>query len=333
LRHADYSDAGASTTGKLASRVKLSPQWLLRGSISSSFRAPALAQQGFRFSSLNFNSDGSGLQNRALLPASDALAQAFGAQALKPETSRHLSLGTAWRPAPATTVSVDAYRIRVKDRISLSGNLESAAASAYLARIGRSDIQSVAFLTNALDTTTSGLDVAASHELKAAGGTLALNAALNLNRTRLDQLRNGSAALAAIDPGLSLLGGESLLRATRGSPRCKLILGADWQGDTWGFTSRATHYGSVWAYSFDGSAPLVDGSPAQRLGNTWVLDAELQYKASRGVTLALGANNLFNRYPTPTLPGSSYAGVLPYHYIDPTGINGAYYYARASWRW
>ncbi|BAL94543.1 TonB-dependent receptor plug domain-containing protein [Rubrivivax gelatinosus] len=333
LRYADYSDAGSSTTGKLAARYALTPQWLLRGSVSTSFRAPALAQQGFRFSSLNFNSDGSGLQNRALLPASDALAQAFGAQDLKPEKSHHLSVGTAWRPTKETTLSVDAYRIRVADRITLSSNLESAAVSAYLASIGRSDIQSVAFLTNALDTTTRGVDVAASHELALAEGTLTLNAALNYNRTRLDAVRNSSAALAAIDPTLTLVGGEAQLRVTHGSPRSKLILGADWQGQRWGVTTRATRYGSVWAYSYDDRADTVDGTLAQKLGGTWVVDLELQFKPERGLTLALGANNLFDRYPSRTLAGSSYAGVLPYNFLDPTGTNGAYYYTRANWRW
>ncbi|OYV01695.1 MAG: TonB-dependent receptor [Burkholderiales bacterium PBB5] len=353
LRVADYSDAGSSSTGKLAARYKLTPQWLLRGSVSNSFRAPALAQTGFRFATLNFNADGTALQNNVLVPATDPLAQAFGALPLKPETSRHLSLGTAWRPAAGTTVSVDAYRVTVKDRITRTSDLylpttgSSDAPEAALARalrvrtaattgttpVASGDVQSVAFLTNALDTTTTGLDVSASHELAMAGGTLTLNTALNLNRTRIDHVRQGSDALAAIDPTLTLIGPDALLRVSHGTPRSKLMLGADWQVGPWGLNLRATRFGSVWAYSFDSSAPVIDGAPAQRLGNTWVVDAEVQFRPLPAMTLALGANNLFNRYPSRTLADSTYGGAFPYNFTDPTGINGAYYYARASWRW
>lgn len=333
LRQAHYSDVGDSTTGKLSSRLKLGDAWLVRGSVSNSLRAPALAQTGFRFATLNFNSDGSGLQNNALIPASDPLAQAFGAQALKPETSQHLSLGLAWRPAKSTSFSVDAYRIQVKDRITRTSDLQSNAVSTYLAGVGRTDIQSVAFLTNALDTTTTGLDVFFSHDLAAWGGALQLSAALNLNTTEIDSVHNNPAALAKIDPDLSLLGADALLAVTHGSPRSKLILGANWQGNVWGVTARAMRYGSVWAYSYDSSAPIVNGANAQELGNTWVADLEVQYKVNKNLSLQLGANNLFDTYPTRTLPDSTYGGAFPYNYTDPTGMNGAYYYVRASVRW
>ncbi len=333
LRQANYSDIGDSTTGKVSSRFKLGPQWLVRGSFSNSLRAPALAQTGFRFATLNFNGDGTGLQNNALLPANDPLARAFGAQPLKPETSQNLSLGLAWHPAKATSLTVDAYRIQVKDRITRTSDLQSDAVTAYLAASGRNDIQSVAFLTNALDTTTRGIDLTVSHELMALGGVLQLNGALNFNRTQIDRVNNNSTALSAIDPTLSLLGSDALLAVTHGSPASKFILGAHWQGDQWGFTSKATRYGRVWAYSYDSSAPLVDGAPAQQLGNTWLLDLETQYKFSRNLALVVGASNILDKYPPRTLSGSTYGGAFPYNYTDPTGMNGAYYYARFNLTW
>jgi iron complex outermembrane receptor protein len=333
LRQTSYSDVGDSTTGKLSTRLKLSDAWLVRGSVSNSLRAPALAQTGFRFATLNFNSDATGLQNNALLPASDPLAQAFGAKALTPETSQNISMGMAWRPSKSTSFSVDAYRVQVKDRITRTSDLQSDAVTTYLASIGRTDIQSVAFLTNALDTTTSGLDLVFGHDLTALGGTLQLTAALNLNKTSIDDVHNNPSALAKIDPDLSLLGSDALLAVTHGSPRSKLILGANWQGNAWGVNARATRYGAVWAYSYDSSAPVVNGANAQELGNTWVADLEVQYKINRNVTLLVGANNLFDTYPTRTLPDSTYGGAFPYNYTDPTGMNGAYYYVRANVRW
>ncbi|MBJ7310376.1 TonB-dependent receptor [Rugamonas sp. CCM 8940] len=332
-RYSDYSDFGTASTGKLSARYKFTDNFLLRGSLSNSFRAPALVQTGFRFATLNFNSDGSGLQTAALLPAGDALARRFGAEALKPEKSTNLSLGLAWKPAPATSVTLDAYRIRIKDRITRSSDLQSEAVTAYLAGIGRSDIQSVAYLANLLDTSSDGLDAVLNHELNLAGGKLNLNAALNLNKTTLDKVRQSSAALAAIDPSLTLLTDSSLFRIRNASPSSKLILGADWQGARWGVLARATRFGALKDFSYDQEAPLIDGVHAQRFGAVWSLDLEAQYKLSKQLTLALGGNNVLDQYPDRVRQtnNASYGGALPYNFVNPIGVNGAYFYGKLSY--
>jgi len=329
-RYSNYGGSGDAVTGKLAARFKLTDALLLRGSLSNSFRAPALAQTGFRFTTLNFNADGTGLQNDALLPASDALARAFGARALKPELSTNLSFGAAWKAASATTFSADAYRIRIRNRITRSSDLQSDGASAYLASVGRTDIESVAFLTNALDTTTQGIDLVASQGLSVAGGTLNLGAALNFNTTRIDRVRNGSAALAAIDPALTLLTPESLLIVKRGSPKNKVVLSSDWTSGAWGALARVTRYGAVYDQSFDSNAPVVDGASAQRFGANWSTDLELTYRFTPHASVAVGGNNVFDRYPDRTYAGSTLGGALPYDYVAPIGINGAFYYARLA---
>ncbi|QBE63862.1 TonB-dependent receptor plug domain-containing protein [Pseudoduganella lutea] len=329
-RYSDYSDFGNARTGKLSARYKVSDTFLLRGSLSNSFRAPALVQTGFRFSTLNFNSDGTALQTASLLPASDALARAFGAENLTPEKSTNLSLGAAWRPQRNTSVTVDAYRIRLRDRITRTSDLQSDAATAYLAAIGRTDIQSVAYLANLLDTTTTGLDVVVNHDLPFAGGKLDLNAALNLNRTRIDNVHQSPAALARIDPDLTLLTENSLFRIRNASPESKLVLGADWQGARWGVQARATRFGSLEDFSYDDEAGVIDGVHAQRFGAVWTLDVEAQYKLTKQLTLFVGADNVFDRYPQRVREtnNATYGGALPYNFINPIGLNGAYFYGR-----
>ncbi|MET0265912.1 MAG: TonB-dependent receptor [Duganella sp.] len=332
-RYSDYSDFGNASTGKLSARYKVTDAFLLRGSLSNSFRAPALVQTGFRFSTLNFNSDGSGLQTASLLPASDALARSFGAQNLKPEKSTNLSLGAAWRPQRNTSVTVDAYRIKLRDRITRTSDLQSDAATAYLAAIGRTDIQSVAYLANLLDTTTTGLDLVLNHDLPFAGGKLDLNAALNLNKTRIDDVHQRSAALAQIDPDLTLLTENSLFRIRNASPKNKLVLSADWQAAQWGLQARATRFGALKDFSYDSEAEVIDGVNAQRFGAVWTLDLEAQYKLSRQLTLALGADNILDRYPQRVRQtnNATYGGALPYNFINPIGLNGAYFYGRVRY--
>jgi len=332
-RYSDYSDFGSASTGKLSARYKFTDQFLLRGSLSNSFRAPALVQTGFRFSTLNFNSDGSGLQTASLLPASDPLARAFGAQDLKPEKSTNLSLGLAWKPARNTSFTLDGYRIRIKDRITRTSDLQSDAATAYLAGIGRSDIQSVAYLANLLDTTTTGLDAVLNHDLSVTGGKLNLSAALNLNKTRIDSVHQSSAALAQIDPDLTVLTDTSLFRIRNASPKNKLVLSADWQAAQWGLLARATRFGPLKDFSYDEDAEVVDGVHAQRFGAVWTLDLEAQYKLTKQLTLSLGADNILDRYPQRVREtnNATYGGALPYNFINPIGVNGAYFYARARY--
>jgi len=332
-RYSDYSDFGSASTGKLSTRYKVTDDFLVRGSLSNSFRAPALVQTGFRFATLNFNTDGTALQTSALLPASDSLARSFGAQDLKPEKSTNLSLGLAWKPTRATSLTVDAYVIRIRDRITRSSDLQSDAVTAYLTQHGRSDIQSVAYLANLLDTRTKGLDVVLNHDLGFAGGKLNLNAALNLNKTSLDKVRQSSTALAAIDPDLTLLTDTSLFRIKNASPNSKLILGADWQGASWGVQARATRFGELKDFSYDSDAPLIDGIPAQRFGAVWSLDLEGQLKLSKQLTVSVGGNNILDRYPQRVREtnNATYGGALPYNFINPIGVNGAYFYAKLSY--
>jgi iron complex outermembrane receptor protein len=332
-RYSHYSDFGSASTGKLSTRYKLTDNFLVRASLSNSFRAPALVQTGFRFATLNFNADGTALQTSALLPASDPLARSFGAQALKPEKSTNVSLGLAWKPAAATSLTVDAYVIRIRDRITRSSDLQSDAVTAYLAEHGRSDIQSVAYLANLLDTRTKGLDVVLNHDLAFTSGKLNLNAALNLNKTTLDKVRQSAAALAAIDPSLSLLTETSLFRIKHASPSSKLILGGDWQAAGWGVQARATRFGELKDFSYDSDAPLIDGIPAQRFGAVWSLDLEGQLKLSKQLTLSVGGNNILDRYPQRVREtnNATYGGALPYNFINPIGVNGAYFYAKLSY--
>ena len=45
VRYEDYSDFGGNTTGKLSARYDFTPEFAIRGSVSTGFRAPALQQQ------------------------------------------------------------------------------------------------------------------------------------------------------------------------------------------------------------------------------------------------------------------------------------------------
>ena len=84
-----YSDFGSTVDSKVTMRVRADRRFIVRGSISTGFRAPSLGQSFFSSTATNFLNLGQGLVpvESLTLPVSSAPAQALGAQPLEPEQS------------------------------------------------------------------------------------------------------------------------------------------------------------------------------------------------------------------------------------------------------
>jgi iron complex outermembrane recepter protein len=120
VRVEDYSDFGSNVSGKLALRYDFTESFALRGSVQNGFRAPSLQQQFFTTTSTNFI--GGIPFDITTFPVSDPVAVALGAEPLDAEESTNFSLGAVMRFGDVT-ITVDAYRIDIDDRIVLSENL------------------------------------------------------------------------------------------------------------------------------------------------------------------------------------------------------------------
>jgi iron complex outermembrane receptor protein len=91
-RYEHYSDFGDTFNGKFAARLEPISGLALRGSVSTGFRAPGMAQQYFSTTSTN-NVPGVGLIEIGTFPVNSPIARALGAQPLKPEESVNLNAG------------------------------------------------------------------------------------------------------------------------------------------------------------------------------------------------------------------------------------------------
>ena len=81
----------------------------------------------------------------------------------------------------------------------------------------------------------------------------------------------------------------------------------------------------------------------QRYEAKWITDLDITFRASKNLTLAVGANNVFDILPHRTVPsvisgntvfnGADNAGSLPF-LLNPTpyGFNGTFYYGKVSWK-
>lgn len=322
-RFEDYDDFGSAVTGKLAGRWEFTPGYALRGSVSNSLRAPSLVQLGFAASSTSFGTGGQ-LTTINTLTVDDPLAQALGARDLEEESSLNLSVGLAARVSERLQLTVDAFRIDVDDRITLSERVgcgPGSAPPAALPLCAARDVTSANFFTNAVNTRTEGFELVASYVVPFAGGTLGLTAGYARADTKIRSINDPAV------PGVVLIGVEETNTIEDAAPDDKGVLSARWDGERFSALARATYYGEATrVFDFDGFVP------SQTYGSEVQLDVEFAYRPSRRVELFLGASNLLDEYPDESTGAIPYFGNFPYDVLSPIGFNGRFVYGgvRAS---
>jgi len=322
LRAEHYNDFGNATSAKLSGRYVWSPAVALRGTVSTGFRAPSLAQQYFATTSTNLINGA--LVDAGTFPVESAAAAALGAKPLKAEKSRNVSLGLLLQPLAQWQTTVDVYQIDIDDRILLSANLtlpvalrNQLAAQGVLVSAGR-------YFTNALDTRTRGVDVVSTWQQDWGGaGRGQYTVAYNHNRNSIRHVDDNPAILTA--NSLELIDRVSLARATIGSPKDKLVLGAEHRWGPWIARAAASRYGS---FVIRQSIAAND----QTFGPAWLLDLSAGWEQGAW-SWSAGVDNLTNRYPDRVITPNAVGGILAYNQFSPFGANGRQYYAKAGYRW
>lgn len=327
FRSEDYSDFGSTSSGKLTARYAFTDTIALRGTVATGFRAPTLQQQYFQSTATNFI--GGIPFEIATFRVDNRAAIALGAQPLRAEESVNYSLGLVLQPAENLYVTIDAYRIQIDDRIALSENLTSAPVRTFLNANGFVGIGGGRYFTNAIDTTTEGIDIVGTYSWQLANSSLDLTAGYNYNDTSVDRITEQSPRLAAIDPTALRFGRVELGRFTVGSPKDKLFLGSTWNAGNWAFNASATRYGEFTVLF--GTNPAVT-SRDQTYDVQWVLDLSASYTLDKW-SFTLGGDNVLNEYPDETIFANSTGGQLPYSASSPNGFNGAFMYARVGYEW
>jgi len=331
-RYEDYSDFGSETSGKLSARYAFTDKVALRATVSSGFRAPALAQQYYQVVTSQYNASVDRFFESGTFPATGAVAQALGADPLTAETSLSYGLGLVLQPVDRLYITVDAYQIDIDDRIVLSSNLllgGNAAAQALLASLGVNGVTSARYFTNAADTRTRGIDVIATYSLPLANSDLNLTAGYNHNKTDIVRVAPNPIELTDLGADLRRIGRDEQGRIEEGYPRDKISLSANWKLAQWDFNLGATRYGEFITRVSETGNPAND----QTYGASWIVDVSASYRPSESWTLTLGADNLLDEYPDKTLFANSNSGQFPYSSQSPAGFNGAYLYGRISYKW
>jgi len=330
-RYENYSDFGDVLTGKLAARYDFTPNFALRGSVSNGFRAPSLQQSFITTTSTNFVA---GLPVQTiLLPPSDPRAKLIGAAPLDPEKSTNFSGGGVFRSG-AFSLTVDAFYIKIKDRIVLSDILQQANVIALFKAAGVNDIGGVRFFTNGVDSETRGVEAVATYKWAPdpAWGAFDFSASLSHDETKLTRVQS-TPLLSALNPAPVFLPHFRTATLTDGQPKWKANAIVDWTQGPFGVTTKVEYYGKL-LQPANNSNPLGDYT----LQPKTLVDLEARWNVSPSFQVAVGADNLFDTYPTTppyVLNGVTLSsnGVGAFPEYSPFGFQGRFLYARASYQW
>ena len=325
-RYEDYSDFGSETSGKLSARYAFSDAVALRGTVSSGFRAPSLAQQNYQAVTSTFSNNV--FTERGTFPATSLAARTLGAEPLTAETSLSYSLGLVLQPVDRLYVTVDAYQIDIDDRIVLSSSINTnAATQALLASVGVTGVTAFNYFTNAADTQTRGVDVVGSYAIPLDASTVNLTAGYSYAKTEVTRVAPNPQVLEELGLVYARFGRDERGRIEEGAPRDKIVLGSTWNLARWDLTLGATRYGEFTARN--ATNPAND----QTFGAKWFLDASVAYRPSENWALTLGADNVLNEYPDEVIFANANSGQFKYSSLSPGGFNGAYVYGKIAYNW
>ena len=297
-RHEDYEEFGSADNVKVAARYKVADQLTLRGAFSTGFRAPTPGQANVVTITTSFDGvTGEQVQEGTVSPT-NPLAVSLGGKALTPETSTNLSIGLASRLTDNLSVTLDYYSIDVDDRIIKSRSLP----------IDNPLFSELAFYTNSLNTSTSGLDAVISYKMNNTNFSLAYN----YNKTEVvSQEQVGGEDPVSAGTIFNL---ENNLPTSRAS----FAINHDF-GKLTGML-RANYYGST----------IDERGTREEVGSETLIDVELGYPATDQLQLILGANNILDNYPD--MIDTRLSQGMPFPRRTPIGYHGGMVYFKVVYK-
>ena len=325
LRFEQYSDFGSTFNGKLASRLKVTDNFTLRGSISTGFRAPSLAQLYYN---LKFTNIVAGTSVPSLLSANNStVTKAFGIGQLNEEKAFNASIGFTYKKG-GFTATIDAYSISVDDRIILTDNFTDQTV------LGPLNVDAAQFFANGVDTRTNGLDIVLGYGTSVGDeGKIQVDLIGNLNDLTIKEIHNGALNEFTFFGPFS----QAYLKAA--APDYKFGLNLGYTNKKFNATVALTQFSEVTLQDFQWvDSPPTTQAEADALfpvatdvyEAALIVDLSLGYQISEKLKLSIGANNLFNTYPTPQFDGWTDQGGL----ADSVqmGSDGTYAFARLNFK-
>lgn len=301
-RYTNYSTSGSVTTWKVGGSYQPIPDIRFRGTLSQDIRAPSLFEL---FAGKQQTT--SPLTDLHTGTSSNTNVISSGNPGLKPEVARTLTVGGVFSPRflPGFNLSVDYYRIRIRDAIAQPFTYiqmadlceRSNGASELCAQIirpfGFENRTPANFPTeirlqnlNLARTKVEGLDIEASYRMAALGGTIGAR----LIATRLFHYRQQN---SSVSPVVDFAGNADFIQGfyPLPLPKWRGNLELSYVSETFNVSVQERHIGAF--NKSDQFAYLNNRVPA-----TWYTDFNIGYRLSdvpANPELYLTVNNVFNQ--------------------------------------
>jgi len=334
-RYEDYSDFGSTDNYRLTGRFEFVPAFAVRGTISSGFHAPALAEIGQQVTSYTGTFTNNGISNlapgytRQFRPG-DPTAAVFGAKPLQPEKSTTYSFGVVIRPDATSSITIDAYDLKIDHVITVSDPIQGPTVTAAFNAVGLAGYTQATYYLNAWNSRTDGVDVVAKKLFTLPVGSLDATLATSYNTTHVSDPNNFVTIGGAT---IDILNNSRFRDAENGIPKTKVIIDAVYSLAAWSLDVTGTRY-SAYRYDVGNVANVVqpNGNVDQEFAPETYVDVGLSYTAYEKLRVYLSVQNVFDKYPDQYFDGNRSSGINPYSFIAPNGASGRFILVGANYR-
>ncbi|WP_208296752.1 TonB-dependent receptor [Massilia sp. CCM 8734] len=352
LRYDKYTNF-SSTTPKLGAKWTPVKSFAVRGTYSEGFRAPGAAEASASSRSTGTATTRDPVRCPGGTPAAGGgsatdcsislAAVKVGNPALKPETSKGMTLGMVWDPLNDTSLSVDLWKIKRSDEINPLPYNEAAALPTAVRADNNLVVGGVAIpntgtilisnapYRNSSYTEIKGVDVDIKQKFRL--GDFG-RANLGLTWTYIDSwIRAESAAVKYEYAGTH---GNCDTSNCAGTPKQKISFVAGWDWNDLNVTATTNYRSKMKNVGFEGdlcASKFANGSSAPNpectLASFTSTDLSVRYNVSKNFQLFGSINNLFDKVAP--LDAYTYGG-MSYNPMDASGAIGRYFKAGARYQ-
>jgi len=277
-------------------------------------------------------------------------AQILGIPTLKEETSQNYSVGFTASPVRGLDISLDAYLIKIKNRIVLTNNFTGGSDSVLTQLLKDNGAATANFFTNAIDTKAKGLEAVISYHTSFANvNKLSLSLAASFINNDVKKGADGKPIIKASDILINsgqignYFNREDQSRIEVANPASKGNLTINYNHKNFGAMIRFTYFGKVTyldptinpdstqkfpVNAFTGEPQTLD----QTFSAKTITDLSFSYDLNKNFTFTVGSNNLFDVYQDKHIhSGNVSSGRFIYsRRVEQMGFNGRFLFARVS---